>query len=271
MRPAEEQPFSLQSTNDGTSIINYSRCDDRHNVGDAHSSPLRYFDFGRPVLYRDILTVAASSVFSDPRQPVIVGGGGLFFPRWTEKIRRLTERCIGPLIVWGAGVNEHHKVTSALPEYLRRFNLVGIRDFGLGYEWVPCASCMHHGFDKPRTIKHEIVVYSHHCHLLPLREFPSLANNSMDLVTVLDFLGSADVILTNTYHGAYWGILLGRKVIAFPFSSRFHYLKYKIPLCSWQTWRDFVRHARTFPGALAECRAANIRFGGRVRSLLCTI
>ena len=43
---------------------------------------------------------------------------------------------------------------------------------------------------------------------------------------VLDYLGSAEIIYTNSYHGAFWSLLLGREVIipksSNPLSSKFY-------------------------------------------------
>ena len=109
--------------------------------------------------------------------------------------------------------------------YLDGVDLVGIRDYDVGLPWVPCASCMHPEFDRPRSPKHEVVVFSHKKFRLNIKGLPTFTNKEVDFRAVLDFLGSGETILTSSFHGAYWGTLLGRKVLAFPFSSKFFWLK----------------------------------------------
>jgi len=248
-------------------IVNYYRCASCFNLGDAFASPLRYFVFPGEVIFRDIHDTARQTILGDLQYNIIVGGGGILLPQWHHKIEMLADRHRAKLVFWGGGVNEHHKKSSALPEHLQSFDLVGVRDFGLGYEWVPCPSCMHPAFDKPREITRPVVVYHHHQFPVPLNCFPSACNCNQDFEGVLDLLGSAEAIVTSSYHGAYWGILLGRKVAAFPFSSKFHYLKHQIPLCSPSSWAGALRSAPVYGEALAECRAANMRFSMQVRDL----
>ena len=71
----------------------------------------------------------------------------------------------------------------------------------------------------------------------------------------IELLGSAETIITNSYHGAYWGALLGRKVIVTePWSTKFYGFKH-MPylLTKLQTWNDIIDDVPTYPNALEEC------------------
>ena len=52
-----------------------------------------------------------------------------------------------------------------------------------------------------------------------IREF------NLDENKTIEFIGSGDVVVTNSYHGAYWATLLGKVVVAFPWASKFYGLK----------------------------------------------
>jgi hypothetical protein len=68
-----------------------------------------------------------------------------------------------PRFVWGAGHNgEISKKTKKdlnFPEWLIEFNAVGIRDWDQGYDWVPCAICMHPALRKTYSIKNYVIFF----------------------------------------------------------------------------------------------------------------
>jgi hypothetical protein len=215
---------------------------DETNVGDLLSAPVHYFSFpGYTVERADIRDIRAGA---SRGKHLILGGGGLLFPRFLNNIAQLlVEKKDTKIIAWGVGQQVYGKVNGAFQAfdyapYLNNFDLIGIRDFDLFHSWVPCASCMHPAFDKPRTIQHEFVVFSHKKFQLAVENFPRMTNEIQDFEAVLDFLGAGETILTSSYHGAYWGALLGRKVLAFPFSSKFYNLKHRPTLYSVKNWNQ---------------------------------
>jgi hypothetical protein len=272
---------------------------DPQNIGDLLSAPTHYFPFpGFEKSSADLRHVSSENPLSSN---LIVGGGGLLFPRFLAPIQQLAEmRSRGKLIAWGIGQQTYGVTDRAFnyAEYLDRFDLVGIRDVDTEYNWVPCASCMHSSFDQPREIKHEFVVFSHKKFQLHIDKFPRMTHANDSLDQVLDFLGSGETILTSSYHGAYWGTLLGRKVLAFPFSSKFTTFKHqpglypvqkwsnavrKIQifgktlhqswdenklLCPTEEWRSALQHCQVYPESLMECRERNQWFYEQVLNIL---
>lgn len=236
---------------------------------------------------------------------VIIGGGGLLFDHFLPQIAALqaTPRR-GQRIVWGAGQQTYalHRLGDYRQfdyrPYLANCDLVGVRDNDVPWPWVPCASCMHPAFDQPRPPQHEIVVFSHKKFQIEMPGLPHLTHTETDFETVLNFLGSGETILTSSFHGAYWGTLLGRKVLAFPFSSKFASLRHRptlYPLKTWsntrwrlgfrsktffeltyknkyrcttQGWQDLLPQTQAYPDSLAECRAANQAFYNQVMDRL---
>lgn len=248
--------------------INFHRRNPK-NVGDLRCGPAEYVDFLHDFKTIEIFRCRRPMKLAD--KPVIVGGGGLlaneFFAEHIDNIVRSRPKL---LVCWGAGQNAHHSDAIRYPESLKHFDLVGLRDHGNPYDWVPCVSCLHEGFDKPHAIEHELVLYNH-SEFASLRNsgFPELSNDEMDLDRIIAFLGSGATVLTTSYHGAYWATLLGRKVVVLdPFSSKFHAYRHPPALVSSDDWREGVRRAIAYPEALEECRSSNTAFAAKVRERL---
>jgi hypothetical protein len=264
---------------------------DSNNIGDLLSSPLRYFQFpGFDCQTLDIGKIDYTNVVDSH---IIIGGGGLLCDRFLPHVQAIYQAKTGRVIFWGVGQQRYGSgiqkpETFDYGTFLSAANLLGIRDDGMKYPWVPCVSCMHPAFDKPRSPQHEIVVFSHNKFQIHFPGLPHLTNTTDDFESVLDFLGSGETILTSSFHGAYWGILLGRKVLTFPFSSKFttlrhkpatyplkHWtrIKWKIALfkqvlyqqehegdkltCDTNNWSDYLRNIPTYPDSLEECRDRN--------------
>lgn len=312
-------------------IINAHVVDSR-NIGDLASSPLHYFKFNYPVETLDIRSIDPN--FTEPKSGfggsitleeikqnagkvkyhLIVGGGGLLFNTFLgsfKAMENLKSIFNGHWIIWGVGQQiysaggkngqtllenlEQDKNKFDYLSYLKYFDLIGIRDTGFNYDWLPCASCMHPAFDRKREIKHDVVVFSHRKYQVKIGNLPRMTHDTQNLEQVLDFLGSGETIITSSYHGAYWGALLGRKVIAFPFSTKFVTLKHspylypvdqwkksgikfrpfkttflnKINLefrygnylfCSTDNWQNLINECSIYPDILEEYRQANRTF-----------
>lgn len=245
---------------------------DETNVGDWYCAPYRYFDFPNKAT-ADILDVSPEHLAPD----VVLGGGGLIAKTFHDHMRKLADvrPRVASLVAWGIGESENVDrqggfvlpYDGASPDYLKAFDLVGVRDFGADYPWLPCASCMLEQFDRDYPTTHDVVVYQHKRIPIPVSGFPTRTNAGADIDDVLAFLASGDLVITNSYHGAYWATLLGRRVLAIPNMSKMYRLKHAPVICRAEEWRRFAPLARRYPEALAECRAANIAFFERVESL----
>jgi hypothetical protein len=232
-------------------------CTEARNVGDRYASPLRYFQFPGQAANENVRDRKRQSA-----DIVILGGGSL--ARHAEIIAAdFPKSC---KIAWGIGhtQRDHLAPHDEYKALLKHFDFYGIRDWGLvdDEHYVPCASCMLPHFDRTYEVEHEFVFYGHE-KLSPLTGMtPRLTNSEMDIDKVMAFLGSGETIVTSSYHGMYWGTLLGRKVIAIPFGSKFFHFKYPVPLCS--KWEEGKTRAQIFPEALCESRERNQRFYEKV-------
>jgi hypothetical protein len=204
--------------------------------------------------------------------------------KWRQEVQLITvntmlelNRKHGPRILWGAGHNSKDTNLDSYsvnyPDYLNKFHLVGVRDWEVGYRWVPCASCMHPAFDKSYEIKNEFVWFEHKKRLLDNKAFdhtpaPRMLNTGQNMEQVIEFLGSAEVVVTNSYHGVYWATLLGRKVVCVPWGSKFKMFKHPPALATADNWHELFDKAVSYKGALDECRDANKLFYNDVMKLL---
>jgi len=234
------------------------------NIGDMKSPVSLYFDFGQETAIYDLCRVKSGDYNLQDAEAVIVGGGGLFY---FQSLEYLCENYSGKLIGWGIGCNEHGVKKLRYPSFAERFDLLGVRDWGSPFKWVPCSTCMDPIFDMEHEVVHETVIYEHKNSPIKL-DFPRKDNTS-DFATAINHIASSEIVLTNTYHGMYWATLLARKVVVFPFSSRFYGMKYPVYLCEES---DFVsgmpRDLKSFPEALPECRQANLQFYQEVKNVL---
>lgn len=238
-------------------------------MGDRYSGPTRYFPQLKESASYCPLTGTLPKVWL--QKTVLVGGGGLIaHPAFQPNMEALIAYHPRILVAWGIGHNAHGEKEIRYPDYLEKFDLVGTRDYGFKYPWVPCASCLHPGFDRQYEITEEFVVYENLlCSPIHIAGFNKLDNTETNLEKVLCFLGSANTVLTSSYHGAYWATLLGRNVIIVnPFSSKFFGFKHTHPIVDESNWKAKQKEVRSYPEALEECRRANVEFLEKVLNLI---
>ena len=180
--------------------------------------------------------------------------------------------------VWGAGFNSLITEDSQSPEYptgLLNFKLVGLRDVftNMKHQWVPCASCMHPTLRKKHTIKNKVIWFEHKKQLI--KDFgddpiPRFVNSGSNIEQTIELLGSAETILTNSYHGAYWGTLLGKKVIVIgQWSNKFLLMKHPPRfLGKKENWKDVVESIEPNVNALNECISATENYWKQINLLL---
>ncbi|MCG6872047.1 MAG: hypothetical protein LJE84_07130 [Gammaproteobacteria bacterium] len=260
-----------------------------HNLGDRYCTPLAF------LAHRGVRPRALHMSLTDRRVRglrdswVILGGGGLLNPWcWNEVIVPLHERG-NRLVAWGIG--HHHddvpefryrsgtaghwrdSLASYLQDYPpKTFSLCGLRDQSpdlAGAEhvqYVPCPSCLHPAFDGRYPIRHEHVVYEQSVlDSIPING-PRRGNlGDTPLESLLSFLGSGESILTNSYHGAYWGLLLGRRVVLYePWCTKFALMPVELPAANADNWRRLLPGVAAPVGFLEDCRRRNTEFGQSV-------
>lgn len=200
----------------------------KDNTGDMACNPALYFDFGQELIDLDIREDLQFSFSKN--DVVIIGGGGLlnYHSDWNRRINDvLSSGC--KTIFWGAGENSHYDDTTNKPNIVfPKQCLVGLRDAYSEF-FLPCVSCMSKHFDKLErgSSANKLVGAVYHLES-DLGRFCKdngylYIENKTSFFDVLQHISTHDVILTNTYHGAYWSELMGKKVVIVrPFSTRFN-------------------------------------------------
>jgi len=271
-------------------IINLKSID-MINAGDRCCSVLDYFDF-EDVETETICITTPKEYFSSISEDtkIIIGGGGCFC---AEKLMNyLSKICPDKVITWSAGFNSlfsYEKVENINKynplekhKFLSNFRMNGIRDNICGVKLVPCVSCMNSKFDIVKNSKHltkeKFIVYSHFNHeqsgdtsrILDLG-YPYLENNS-SLEEIINHIMSGEVVITNSYHGAYWSSLLNKKAIIVPFSTRM--LNFNLPnviiennidkLSDENYLNNITSNLYNINNYLDECRNINIEYSKKV-------
>ena len=244
-----------------------------NNIGDYWCNPSRYFKFEN--LCSEELMHNNSPT---PKDALIVGGGGLIHKKFQLHINRLLDKNPRVSALWGIGHNfgkKHIQKTRGqvyYPKWVHKASLVGIRDWIQGHRdiYLPCVTCMHPAFDKLYEVKHDAVFYTHafKSKYQTSQDNIHMSNDQRDFDTVISFLGSANTVITDSYHGAYWAQLLGKDVRVVSWSVKFDHMRYPPSFLEHITkWH----HAKpSLPSAeyLDESRELNTQFYQKFLTLL---
>ncbi len=245
-------------------MIYFSHIRDTGNTGDLMSGPANWFNFPehRVVNYDEPIGPDATAV--------IYGGGTM--TNWLQG--KQLRPANGKNIAWGIGSSRHGE-TDPWPQPAG-LDLAGVREWTAAREamglWVPCASCMSPLFDEAYEITRRAAVFTNASPGIRERypvafvPLPPTMENDRPMAEVVAFLGSAETVVTDSYHGIYWATLLGRRVVALPYSSKFFGLRHP-PAYSRDRgldWKARAKQAQIYPAALEQCRRASRAFYGRV-------
>jgi hypothetical protein len=195
----------------------------------------------------------------------------------SETLRHI-KRINSPRFIWGIGHNgdfDSRFESIRWPKSFSHYTLVGIRDYHneSRFPWVPCASCMHPALNKTYAIKNDVIWFEHKKQIT--KDFgsdpiPRFINSGSNIEQTIELLGSANVILTNSYHGAYWGTLLKKKVIVVGgWSSKFKWFKHQpLVIDKKEYWKDCVDSAKIYENALEECQQRTRDYWQRIQENL---
>ena len=196
---------------------------DWDNVGDLACSPVRYFkQFNKLSFYEhDTNSIAFDKIKEDDL--VIIGGGGMIdcWDEWNLIINRILKQCHF-VVGWGFGFNQHYGTDISTKIHFKQFKMLGIRDWNHPSKipFLPCVSCLIRLLDKKYSIKRRIGVITHKDFKINL-DYPTISNRNR-LKKIISFIGSSEIIVSNSYHACYWATLMGKKVILMnPFSTKF--------------------------------------------------
>lgn len=240
------------------------------NLAEQVCRPTEYFQE-----FKNVVTLDQDCSDEDLcKGPVIFGGSGLFFPSIAPRLEYALRHSKHPVILWGVGANTHHGTKFEWPSWTGEFSLVGLRDWPNPWAYVPCPSCLHEAFQVERQAPvHDLIIYDQIDFPVGLNlNVPRETNGhpKSEMERIIAFLASGKTILTSSYHGAYWGFLLNRKVVVWkPFSTKFYGLKPRTVFCDDESNLEL---ALSIPqdnaGFLEECRGLNSDFAQSVAAKL---
>ena len=181
-------------------------------------------------------------------------------------------------IGWGISTVQRNPFSLAYRKARIRLDLIGSRDWdqeepGGKVVWVPCPSSQHLFFDAPSSPDHEVVVYAHRSKSQRmLKDLPASIpwryNHGNDLHEALNFIASGETVVSNSYHGVFWALLMGRRVLCLPFSNKFSRFRLPPGFSSDVSWVHNLSRAKPQPSFLQLCRQATARFRTRVDSYI---
>lgn len=202
----------------------------KNNIGDYFSNPSRYFNFydieSQELMHNTTYLFNAN---------LIVGGGGLIHKKFQRHIQNLLDKKPQHAVLWGIGHNfgkkhiEKSKDNVIFPDWLERCDLIGIRDYIEGKEeyYLPCVSCMHSAFDKNYKVEKDKGYFLHafKTKIQDTHNKSVFYNDNIEFEKAIEFIGSHNTIITDSYHGAYWAMLLNKQVQVVSWSIKFNYFK----------------------------------------------
>lgn len=211
-----------------------------NNIGDCVCGSTDYFSFPLPVEKVDIKELPSYPKAYFEKSFIILGGGGLIHlpaPEYNNGKFGYLEEIMGLspwLVLWGIGHNVHGTFdVDSYPTCIKKAKLIGLRDDcpaakDIGAWWTPSASCVLPFFQEiPSVVMESVGYYLHNS--IPsgfyAPDAPIKYCEEVSFYEALNFIRSKTTIITNSYHGAYWAGLMGKKVIV-PnrYSSKFTWL-----------------------------------------------
>lgn len=232
------------------------------NVGDLACSPAAYFDFGRSEVI-DISDDAPAC------RRAILGGGQIYQQVVDAAIYKTA--AAQARVVWGVGITADHTRDVMFDILKGSCALVSSRNWEVpGCEYVPCVSAMSPMFDDPPAPTHDVVIFAHarKSEGLQLPEgIPVQDNHTGTFAQTLAFLASGATVVTNSYHGTYWAMCLGRKVLCLPFSDKFRQFRHNPVYADPADWYGDLPKAEARTDLLAQARSQNTAFYDKVMGL----
>jgi hypothetical protein len=89
---------------------------------------------------------------------------------------------------------------------------------------------------------------------------PTLDNAAPTLEEVIKFIGSGSTVVSNSYHGVFWSLLLGKRVLCLPFSKKFLHYRISPGYSSPKDWVENLSKAKGSDEMLSICREAGRKF-----------
>ncbi len=234
--------------------ILYTHRLDFNNAGDVWSGPYHYTQ--KPGLIMDLFNPVPVSEI----KTLIVGGGAILCNnRMISNLKKMLDTYDFKFkVFWGGGVTLSEETT----EILKRFDFVGCRDYNKGLNFLPCPSVMHPALKQKITSNKDFLIIDH-WKRIPIefsKQHTRIKNRFISVDDIINQISLHNYIITSSYHAAYWGIVLGKKVIVIT-NDNFEKFTFKQEITVAQKWNDkFLDLAKKYSDAYEECLFLNKNF-----------
>jgi len=257
---------------------------DEANLGDMHCNPGRL-----TYIQLELAKLGWEAVACDFRNipmgcnAVVFGGGGMLHPNVDLQLEAIAK--VKPTACWGVGINYHEEHGEEMRQWKRALNAmtgpVCIRDPGYSRLTTPCPSCLDPRLDValnesvkvPRTFKARPLIIYHKQHPInyPFSLPPRMVTNdcSTGFAEMLALIGNSRFVVTNTFHGAMWSIMLGVQPWIPKeqmFSTR-HATAVAMGAKIFESWHD-IKDFEPFPAQLPRYQEEAMKFFGEIKSWL---
>lgn len=216
--------------------IHFVHAMDKHNPGDWWATPKHYFP-----KFKNATISHVKNFDKLGKIDVLVYGGGDLLSSANNKYKKWLKKTIDiykpeKLIGWGLGLSPQYLQMEG-DQLIANFDHFGCRlptlDKSLfhkqyietlkKYEYVPCASCLHPVFDNnDEQVQHDIGIIHHKNWPINNRwirrslenvDYQQIFNSPNTIENMVGFIKKSNRIITSSYHGAYWSMLLGKKTL----------------------------------------------------------
>ena len=267
-------------------MLHFLHHHDRVNVGDVLSGPYHYFDLGAYEKLSWDVEILKKGVANVQYGDNVIMGGGIFFAEKKPNLETLVKKA-NNFIGWGIGMDPRMD----LSKFSDKFSLLGTRERKsdlIDEErifYVPCVSCMQDAFapkagrfgeDVEEESKFDVALHTNggFNEKDVVRKFHKLeayrTKTTSDFPKTIENLRQADCVVTNSYHGAYWGSLLGKKVVCLNTEvPKWGGLHDNVKFTTVDNVDEAISSAEAIPASyLDDCRHRNVDFFQRVKSAL---
>jgi hypothetical protein len=245
-------------------MIVYKHIRATNNIGDRWCSPYDHIprlQEGAQVLDLNEPTPAGTST--------VVYGGGKIMGSLKAKLTQ-ADLAASVRIAWGVSTIQSFPISPRYWRAFRAMTLVGSRDWGDDrFTFAPCASCASTAFDAAMPETDEVVAYLHHWRAPEMGievppGIPVLDNTCPSFEEAIRFIARGRTVVSNSYHGVYWALLLGKRVLCIPFSNKFKKFRIAPGFSTSASWQRDLGRAKGSDEMLGICREATDRFAARV-------
>ena len=256
-----------------------------NNAGDKFCSPHLYYKFDEYKIehYSGLSSRGSWNRINKSRNSIVIFGGGGIIDTNNDKHNHYKKLEKSNMYFhWGSGSNKLNiknidwkpakNEINVHDDILENFIFVGRRDYLDKYynnhEYVPCVSCKLEQLQNNYKVKRRIGIIQH-MWLKQIRNlnYPTITMNlsKYDISKIIKFIGESEIIVTGSFHGAYWSLLMKKKVIINgSWSSKFDTLKYK-PVTLSKNIEDDIKKCIIPPtDYLEECIRLNDTFHSKI-------